>query len=320
MIPPLPTGVTTTMAIRAERMHHYLFHKVRNNWLSYSHSVQQQLTALGWAPPRPALDAHGNALLSNNSGKDFLYMHRQMIARVNDMLAQVGSADYAKIVGWNPVPAPGDLDYPVPPVWDSSVQGVKSDDFYTNRIVVWEQQYTDPNNLSRWTLGELGSRLEFSIHNAMHMRWSSQPTMNRPSADPTQPDATIPTAFDDPGYDFLSDTYSSHVNYIFWKLHGWIDNRIEDWKAANGVTGEPHWVGTWMGNMGMSPMTGMETLLHSAQSSFVTVHTPVHLQNLEQASQVIARSGVSHPRFLIDSSLLPADKDDRNAYMIDIYS
>ena len=66
----------------------------------------------------------------------------------------------------------------------------------------------------------------------MHMRWSSQPTMHRTDADPTQPDAIIPTAFDDPGYDFLGDTYSSHVNYIFWKLHGWIDNRIEDWKAA----------------------------------------------------------------------------------------
>ena len=36
------------------------------------------------------------------------------------------------------------------------------------------------------------------------------------------------------------------VNNVFWKLHGWIDTRIEDWKAANSVTGEPHWVGTWM--------------------------------------------------------------------------
>lgn len=47
------------------------------------------------------------------------------------------------------------------------------------------------HTLSQWTLGELGSRLEFSIHNAMHMRWSTQPTMIRPDVDPTQADATI---------------------------------------------------------------------------------------------------------------------------------
>jgi len=308
MIPPLPTVVTTTMAMRAERMHHYLFHEVRNNWLSYPHSVRQQLTTLGWAPPRPALDAHGHALLTNNSGEDFLYMHRQMIAMVNGFLAQAGSPAYPKIVGWNPIPAPGDADYPVPPVWDPSVQDVKSDDFYTSRIVAWEQQYTDQHNLSQWTLGELGSRLEFSIHNALHMRWSSQPTMNRPDADPTQPDATIPTTFDDPSYDFLGDTYSSHVNYIFWKLHGWIDNRIEDWKAANGVTGEPHWVGTWMGKMDMVSMPAMhdmEALPHGMHPDFAAIHTLEHIQNMEQVRQVIAAAGVSRPRFLIDPSLLP---------------
>lgn len=303
----LPTIVTTTMAQRAERMHHYLFHEVRNNWLSYSDAVRQQLTALGWMPPRPALDAQGNAMQENNSGEDFLYMHRQMIARVNAMLAQANSPDYPKIVGWNPVPAPGDADYPVPPVWDPSVSDVKSDDFYTNNILVWEQQYTDPNNLSQWTLGELGSRLEFSIHNAMHMRWSSQPGMNRPDADPTQPDATISTAFDDPSYDFLGDTYSSHVNAIFWKLHGWIDNRIEDWKVANGITGEPNWVGTWMGNMemaGMAGMAGMQQLPTEVHPGFAVMHTQEHLQNVEQASQIIAQSGVTRPRFLIDPSLL----------------
>jgi hypothetical protein len=307
MIPPLPTVVTTTMAMRAERMHHYLFHEVRNNWLSYSGAVQQQLTDLGWAPPRPALDANGSPLRTNNSGEDFLYMHRQMITRVNGILAQAGSPDYPQIVGWDPVPAPGDADYPVPPVWDSSLQSlqeVKSDDFYTNRIVVWEQQYTDPNNLARWTLGELGSRLEFSIHNAMHRRWSSQPTRIRPPVDPTEMGATIPTAFDDPSYDFLGDTYSSHVNSIFWKLHGWIDDRIEDWKAANGVIGEPHWVGTWMGKMEMPPMHSME-MLAGVHLGFAAMHAPEHLQNTEQAMRVIARTGVSHPQFLIDPSLVP---------------
>lgn len=33
----------------------------------------------------------------------------------------------------------------------------------------------------------------------------------------------------DPKYDYLGDFYSSHVNPLFWKLHGWVDDRIEDW-------------------------------------------------------------------------------------------
>lgn len=94
-------------------------------------------------------------------------------------------------------------------------------------------------------------------------------------------------------------------NSIFWKLHGWIDDRIEDWKAANGVTGEPHWVDTWMGKMEMMPMHGMEMLPLSVHPGFATMHALEHLQNVEQAIQVIAQADVSRPQFLIDPSLLP---------------
>ena len=33
-------------------------------------------------------------------------------------------------------------------------------------------------------------------------------------------------------YDYLGETFSSHVNPIFWRLHGWVDDRIEDWFKA----------------------------------------------------------------------------------------
>ena len=36
-----------------------------------------------------------------------------------------------------------------------------------------------------------------------------------------------------PAYNDLADFYSSHVNPIFWKLHGWIDDRINDWLQAH---------------------------------------------------------------------------------------
>ena len=40
-----------------------------------------------------------------------------------------------------------------------------------------------------------------------------------------------------PSYDYLADTYASHVNHIFWKLHGWIDERIRDWIKTHEITG-----------------------------------------------------------------------------------
>lgn len=39
--------------------------------------------------------------------------------------------------------------------------------------------------------------------------------------------------WDDPRYDFLGEFYSSHVNPLFWRLHGWVDDRIEDWYQAH---------------------------------------------------------------------------------------
>ena len=70
----------------------------------------------------------------------------------------------------------------------------------------------------------------------MHMRWAKEPEGARPTADPTNP-SSIDIQWDDPSYEYLGDTYSSHVNPIFWKLHCWIDERIEDWKNAHEITG-----------------------------------------------------------------------------------
>jgi hypothetical protein len=58
--------------------------------------------------------------------------------------------------------------------------------------------------------------------------------------------------------------------------------------------------------MEMPSMPGMEPLPPGVHPGFAAIHTPEHLQNMEQASQVIAQAGVSRPRFLIDPSLLPA--------------
>jgi hypothetical protein len=36
------------------------------------------------------------------------------------------------------------------------------------------------------------------------------------------------------------------VNNVFWKLHGWVDERIDRWAEANNVD-EIEWTGTWEG-------------------------------------------------------------------------
>ena len=60
------------------------------------------------------------------------------------------------------------------------------------------------------------------------------------------------------GYDWLNDTYGSHVNIHFWKLHGLVDQIVDKWLAPNGYTaiaqdcnGNPkcyQWQGTWVGD------------------------------------------------------------------------
>ncbi|MGB7290932.1 MAG: Tat pathway signal protein [Thermodesulfobacteriota bacterium] len=198
----------------------------------------------GWEPPRPGLDANRRAIRDNDSGEDFLFMHCQMIAVVNTILNQVGDPEYPGVEGWKQVPPPSDPDYPVPLIPGVQISQ-KSDNYYNTVLVPWENQYNSQGYLTSVTLGQLGADLEFTIHNDMHVRWAAQTPLGfRPSQQPlNQP---VDQRWDDPKYDFLGDTYSSHVNPIFWKLHGWIDDRIENWKNKNRIE-EIRWKGTWLG-------------------------------------------------------------------------
>jgi hypothetical protein len=295
MIPQLPNQVVIEMAKRHHRLHHYLFHEVRNNWLTYDDDTKNKLRNDGWEPPRPALTADGRAIVDNFSGEDFLFMHREIIKLVNEILNQVSDPQYPKVEGWKKIPRPGDVDYPVPPAWvgsDPIFARVKSDEYFDTQFVAWEKRYTDPNFLSQITLGELGSRLEFSIHNIMHLRWSSQPAAERPWTFPTEAD-TIDSQWDAPSYDYLGDTYSSHVNPIFWKLHGWIDDRIEDWKNAHGVTGDIEWTGTWMGNM--HGQMNANLLLKDLSTS-----RKEPLENMSKVLKLINGKGKPHPFEVVD--------------------
>ncbi|MGK5545130.1 hypothetical protein ACSNOH_10415 [Streptomyces sp. URMC 127] len=237
----LPQAVIDAMAARAMRMHHMLWHTARNNWATMPDDVRQVFREHGWEPPRPALTATGKRQRNNGSGEDFLYMHRQMIAEVDGILAEVGDPDYPRVEGWPSVPEPGDSDYPVPPPFDGEAIHQAKTAASFQEMKGWQDDFTDPAKLRNLTLGQLGADIEFTIHNRMHLRWSHEVPESRPLGDDETEEFNVDPQWDDPGYNWLADTYSAHVNPVFWKLHGWVDARIDDWMAANDRTGPVPW-------------------------------------------------------------------------------
>lgn len=82
-------------------------------------------------------------------------------------------------------------------------------------------------------LGQLGNLVEWSIHGWMHNRWGDTilDEAGQPVGRSTLFD--IDPTWDDPKNDDLFDFYSAHVHPTFWRLHGWIDDRIDAWAAVH---------------------------------------------------------------------------------------
>lgn len=240
---PLPPAVLEMMASREHRLLHSIWHGTRNLWLSLEDGQRASITELGWAPPRASAKASG-PIINNGSGEDFLFMHRQMIIMVNETAKAAGAQP---IKGWINIPPPSsetnDDGFQIPPVWidDSDplsnrrIAALKTDVYYWSRMRWWDREYKNPQFLRQLKLGELGSLLEYTIHNDMHMRWSSVPR-DPETGEPVpsgRADWDVSAKWDNPVYDFLGEFYSSHVNPVFWRLHGWIDDRVNDWYAAH---------------------------------------------------------------------------------------
>lgn len=240
----LHNEVINEMASRKARLHHFLWHQVRNTWPQISETHKQELKDLGWElTGRPSQTENGIRLTLNGAGEDFLFMHRQMIKKVRE-ITEKNNGDMDAVTGWREVPRPSSNDWPVPETWEvygendynSFFKAVKADYYYWVLIREWERTYQDEAWLKGRTLGEVGATMEPTIHNMMHMRWSSLPwdaRTGKPEPSMGKPYNDIGEDWDDPQYDWLGDPYSSHVNPVFWKLHGWIDDIIEHWYRAN---------------------------------------------------------------------------------------
>jgi len=236
-------------------MHYYLWHEVRDNWVTYPKDLQDELRKAGWEPPRPAGLPH-EPLETDDSGEDYLFMHRDTIRYANKILADAGDPNYRRIEGWLELPAPDDPDYPVPPPWFDPAefpvivqftQRSKADMVYQKYLKPWGEMFSDPGFLKMISLGTLGSLIHSTVHATVKRRWSAVPGGRRPEPGPQV--KTIPAEWDDPRYDYLADFYSMQVNPVYWKFYGWVDDRIEEWKLVHGVFGTDFWKGKWIGKV-----------------------------------------------------------------------
>jgi hypothetical protein len=289
----IPKQLVETMAIRARRMHYCLWHEVRGNWLAYPRDLQSELRKAGWEPPRPANNEKGELLLANDSGEDYFYMHRQTIRYANKILGKVGNPDYPRIEGWLEFPAPDDPDFPVPPAWfdpaefstiNQFIARSKTELTFKKYLKSWEGMFTDPGFLKDISLGSLGSFIQSTVHDTVKRRWSEVPGARRPELGSGV--ETIPIEWDDPRYNYLADFYSMQVNPVFWKLYGWIDERLENWKVVHGVFGNDFWQGKWVGKL-PNAEEGASADLHDRLDDPAVANQ--HAEEIEQLLLIIGK-------------------------------
>jgi hypothetical protein len=254
------------LASKSHRLKHTVWHTARGQWNDLREESKKKIRDLGWGIDRPPFTKDRALDLSNGAGEDFLYMHRKMISMVRHEY-DIHKIPY--IESWKTLPQPNtqqfayseqddptnpdkkiyrfnalDSGYMIPPAtplllsqqpdnFSELLKFFKSPAFFNSVMSQLERQFKEPSYLSALSLGALGNLLEFTIHNQMHMRWSSvsrDPSTNAPAI---RSDFDFDLKWDDPKYDYLGEFYSSHVNPIFWRLHGWVDDRIEDWFNAH---------------------------------------------------------------------------------------
>ena len=245
------------LASRRHRLQHAVWHTVRGRWhaLNADPTAPGEIERRGWWPSRPPFLESRALNLENGAGEDFLFMHRVMIAMLRDVYVEAGASPPA---AWTEIPAaavpqtvytpstdaddtrfvfdPDASGFMVPPParGDDTDRMFKSAAFLSGVMNPLSGLFRSPRFLSAMTLGQLGNLLEFTIHGWMHVRWTHvvyDPATGEPIGRSSLFD--IEPRWDDPTNDDLGDFYSSHVHPTFWRLHGWIDGRINDWAAAN---------------------------------------------------------------------------------------
>ncbi|MGZ3722547.1 MAG: hypothetical protein ACXVA9_06435, partial [Bdellovibrionales bacterium] len=194
----------------------------------------------------------------NPVGEDFLYMHHEMVQMLRSVLTVYNQKC---IRPWTKVPDP--REWPL--------TGLKVGAKAPEALAIlrnWDRNIQDQEWMRKVSLSQLGWALEFTIHNNLHMRYTTdRPAPPFRAAKPADDGATVPMngafasdwKFDDAGYNWLADPYGAAVNPVFWKIHGYVDNALFMWLSANGFNrvsdncgGDKKcytWHGQWTGNI-----------------------------------------------------------------------
>src|SRR5882762_6426385 len=117
----LPDHVIAHLANRLHRLHHHCWHETRDGWTTFTAAQKTSIRGLGWEPPRASQDTRngigtGRPAITNHSGEDFLFMHRQMIQGVRAMISEL-TGNW--LDGWTTIPGPATprLEDVVPDTW-----------------------------------------------------------------------------------------------------------------------------------------------------------------------------------------------------------
>lgn len=253
------------LASESHRLRHTIWHTLRRAWRSpgMTPDVRGRLAAKGWDLKDPPLLQSGGLDLSNGAGEDFLYMHRRMVRMLNRVYTDASLTPPASWIALPDGMAPqiaymdetdpgtghirhvidiGSSGVMVPPAVDLFMEQTGNSEFllfnktatgFQLNLGMLANRLRSSAFAATQSLGAYGNLIEFTVHNWMHMRWASvahDPDTGEPA---TRPTFDISAKWNRPEYDYLGDFHSSHVNPIFWKLHGWVDGCIDAWFAAH---------------------------------------------------------------------------------------
>jgi hypothetical protein len=200
------------LASKSHRLIHAIWHTIRLYdiwWLILNEMDKQQIRDLNWGLDRHPFSKQGGLDLTNGAGEDFLFMHRKMITMVKDIYESQG---VSYIESWETLPIPSAQQFSYSEQEDPQNPGKK-----IYRFNPLESGYMIP---PAYFISNSPESEQEDLENLKSLKFlKSSSYFNE--------------KWDDPKYDYLGDFYSSHVNPVFWRLHGWVDDRIEDWFNAH---------------------------------------------------------------------------------------
>jgi len=167
--PEQETSISNTMTNSVHRMHHHFWHGIRNQASQLKQSEWNFLKLVNpdWVmtsksflitdlTKRKAAEGSG----TNIAGEDFLYMHHQMYAEVENAIISDSNNQSGKCIGpWLELPDPKSSIWPVTLDEGEEANGIKSDRGL-EQLNMWLSGFISTTFLKANPLAELGYQLE----------------------------------------------------------------------------------------------------------------------------------------------------------------